>query len=121
MITVPSKKKGANSLKNKLRSLTGLSMFYRDNLEFKPVALLKHINRLKESVFGPEEEKVETEDEKAQACAQSDLNIDCDLKLRHSHPDIESTKENSDISHQTDEEIKLFEEIKEKDTVKEKD
>jgi len=52
MLRLPEKNKHTANLKSKLRTITGLGMFYRDNVEFKPHMLLQQINVLKTAVWG---------------------------------------------------------------------
>ena len=56
-MVIGGKKKWASELKTNLRRFTRLNIFWGDNIDFKPVTLLKHMNLLNESVFGPEPEQ----------------------------------------------------------------
>eukprot|EP00801_Mesodinium_rubrum_P000675 Mrub_00675.p2 GENE.Mrub_00675~~Mrub_00675.p2 ORF type:complete len:644 (-),score=373.39 Mrub_00675:172-2103(-) len=62
VINLPEKHKAAATLKKTLRKITGLSLFYRDDCQFRPTALLMYLTELKEAVYGPEPEKETDED-----------------------------------------------------------
>lgn len=52
MIKLPDKHPKMSTLKSKLRRITNLSLFYRDNIQFRAQMLLPHVAELKKAVWG---------------------------------------------------------------------
>jgi len=86
VVKLPEKIESVTALKDVLRSITGMSLFYKENVEFRPQLMLEHLKALKDAVWGEDLVLIESEKEKEETTEDStkqDLDKDKENDLQN--------------------------------------